>query len=92
MGFGGWAYAKRPCIFPYYMDDNDTPYDKCDLFGEPSFIVPVWRCPVFNITRKQAEAGMAEDDQGQIACKSPGGKQWLMIKLQRLLKKFTCLR
>lgn len=53
VGFGGWAFTKRPCIFPYYMDDNDTPYDKCDLFGEPSFIVPVWRCPVFNIARKK---------------------------------------
>ena len=42
---------KRPCIFPFYVDD--TLYEECGLFGEPSFLVPVWRCPVYNITRKK---------------------------------------
>ena len=42
---------KRPCIFPFYVDDKL--YTECGLFGEPSFIVPVWRCPVYNITRKK---------------------------------------
>ena len=47
---GGWAGLKRRCIFPFYIDEER--FDNCDLFGEPSFIVPVWRCPVYNITRK----------------------------------------
>merc|ERR1712130_522179 len=59
VGYGGYSLHKKRCIFPFYVDrDDGMPEFKesCDLFGEPSFIVPVWRCPVFNISRKHTDS------------------------------------
>ena len=40
-----------PCIFPYYLDGklvNDT----CSKFNEDTFLDPVSRCPIWNVTTK----------------------------------------
>ena len=43
--------AGLPCIFPYYLDGklvNDT----CSKFNEDTFLDPVSRCPIWNVTTK----------------------------------------
>ena len=44
--------GERLCIFPYYW--NGKLYDKCALFEEEEFLLPVFQCPIRNITRKIA--------------------------------------
>ena len=43
--------SERPCIFPFYFKGRG-PYHQCMLFEEESFVYPVFRCPVRNITTK----------------------------------------
>ena len=42
---------ERPCIFPFYYK-GQGPFEVCSLFDRQYFDVPVWRCPVRNITTK----------------------------------------
>ena len=41
---------ELPCIFPFYYQGKR--FDNCTLLQRSSFVEPVWRCPVFNITTK----------------------------------------
>ena len=41
---------EHPCIFPFYY--KNRLYDSCALLETSNFVVPVWRCPVRNITTK----------------------------------------
>ena len=41
---------ELPCIFPFYYQGKR--FDDCTLLQRSSFVEPVWRCPVFNITTK----------------------------------------
>ena len=38
------------CIFPYYW--NGKLFEECSFFEEEEFLLPVFQCPVRNITRK----------------------------------------
>ena len=42
---------EEPCIFPYYVDGNLI-NDTCYKFNSDSFLDPVSRCPIWNITTK----------------------------------------
>ena len=42
---------EQPCIFPYYVDGNLI-NDTCFKKGSDSFLDPVSRCPIWNITTK----------------------------------------
>ncbi len=44
------AIGEEPCIFPFYW--NGKLYEKCVFLEEEEFNIPVFRCPVRNITRK----------------------------------------
>ena len=51
---GSSSYAasyELPCIFPFYYK-GQGPFDRCSLFDRQYYDVPVWRCPVRNITTK----------------------------------------
>ena len=41
---------ERLCIFPFYW--NEKLFDKCAFLEQDDFLIPVFRCPVRNITRK----------------------------------------
>ena len=46
-----WEGIERPCLFPFYMDGqliNDT----CFKFNADTFLDPVSRCPIWEITTK----------------------------------------
>ena len=47
---------EHPCIFPFYYKEKR--YDSCALLETSNFVVPVWRCPVFNITTKYKDTGI----------------------------------
>ena len=42
---------ELPCIFPYYIDGNLI-NDTCYKFNSDSFLDPVSRCPIWNVTTK----------------------------------------
>ena len=42
--------GEAKCIFPFYF--NGKKYDQCTMLEEDGFIIPVFSCPVHNITRK----------------------------------------
>ena len=42
--------SELPCIFPFYF--NNRLYNSCAVLETNEFLVPVWRCPVYNITTK----------------------------------------
>ena len=45
--------VQFPCIFPFRY--GDVTYDSCITMETSDFIVPVWRCPVFNSTKKYTD-------------------------------------
>ena len=45
-----FSREEELCIFPYYW--NGKLYNECTLFEEEEFLLPVFQCPVRNITRK----------------------------------------
>ena len=47
---------ELPCIFPFYYQGKR--FDNCTLLQRSSFVEPVWRCPVFNITTKYQDTGI----------------------------------
>merc|ERR1711892_616363 len=42
--------GERDCIFPFYY--NGRKYNECIVFTDGGFVYPVFRCPIYNITRK----------------------------------------
>ena len=47
---------EDPCIFPFYY--RDKLYDRCALLKTSNFVVPVWRCPTWNISTKYKDTGI----------------------------------
>jgi len=41
---------ELPCLFPFYLDGKK--YESCVLFDQNDFVLPVFRCPIRNITTK----------------------------------------
>ena len=41
---------ELPCLFPFYYDDQL--YESCVLFNQNDFVLPTFRCPIRDITRK----------------------------------------
>ena len=41
---------ESPCIFPFYW--NGRRHEECVFLEEEEFLLPVFRCPIRNITRK----------------------------------------
>ena len=42
--------SEKECIFPFYYEGKK--YDGCIMFDQDGFVLPVFRCPVRNITTK----------------------------------------
>ena len=42
---------ERECIFPFYYQGKR--YDECILYRENDFVIPIFRCPVRNVTSKR---------------------------------------
>ena len=51
--FGLLPDLQFPCIFPFRY--GDVTYNSCTTLETSDFIVPVWRCPVFNSTKKYTD-------------------------------------
>ena len=47
---------EHKCIFPFYY--KDKLYDSCSLLTTSNFVVPVFRCPTYNITTKYKDTGI----------------------------------
>ena len=45
--------VQFPCIFPFRY--GGVTYNSCTTLETSDFIVPVWRCPVFNSTKKYTD-------------------------------------
>ena len=49
-------FRENKCIFPFYY--KDRLYDSCSLLTTSNFVVPVFRCPTYNITTKYKDTGI----------------------------------
>ena len=57
---------EHPCIFPFYYKGKG-PYNNCTLFDQQYFDVPVWRCPIRNITTKYKDTGINHFEEDEKA-------------------------
>ena len=56
LGTGPLPGFELPCIFPFYYQGKR--FDNCTLLQRSSFVEPVWRCPVLNISTKYQDTGI----------------------------------
>ena len=61
------GHIERPCIFPFYYK-GEGPFHSCTLVQRSNFVVPVWRCPTYNITTKfrGTDINNFEDDLDEV--------------------------
>ena len=48
--------TEVPCLFPFYYEDQL--YESCVLFDQNDFVLPIFRCPIRDITRKYPDTNI----------------------------------